>query len=118
MFTEERRKYWAVSALSAIILILLSVALFAFVEQRDPTQYLAPVAGYLTPTIATLVAILGVYKKQDDTAQDMKEVKRNVNGNYSDLQAKLERLEQMNNRLLAALTPEQINTALGKDGER
>ena len=118
MFDAERRKYWAVASLVAIVLILLVIVLFAFIEQRDPEQFLAPVAGYLTPTIATLIAILGVYKKQDDASQDMKEVKRNVNGNLSDVQSQLKAVQAMNTRLLAVLTPDQINAVLGKDGEK
>lgn len=102
---QNRTTYLIVAALVAMVFIVLTVILVLSLERHD----LGSLLGEASTSIVALIGLLGVYHNQSEQRSDVREIKRNVNGNLDKLRTELLKAQNLNKELLARMTPSQID---------
>lgn len=82
---DPKLRYIALGGALAVLFLLVCGGLYLAIIGRDVDASLAPVLGFATPTIAILLASVGIVKGQEQNNQELQEIKSNVNGRLSQL---------------------------------
>ena len=106
---SERNKTLALILASGIIMLVLACLGYAGVAGRDISSWAPVMIGFAIPVVTTLFMAAGISAQLQQAETKLEQVHKTVNGNFSAIREENDELRTLNNKLLAAIPPEQAN---------